>query len=293
MNTTLKHSVDTNLSISGVFSNSHFRRVIDKGESSYIDAKIKKYIGDLNLTTEATRKDVLDAFYDYLLSDYRCEYVYKSLLTKKILFGRHSINTTTQLNEFRVGNSLADLVLINGKAIVYEIKTELDTVERLEDQLTDYRKAFPTVYIVTHHTLAEKYQSLLKYDSIGLLTLSKNLHLSEVKKAESDYTDLDIVTMFKSLRKPEYSSLIKEYFGEIPNVPNMYFFKECLKLALNIDKAEFHKLMSKQLKKRTPKETELLESNLIPAYLSNICLNINPDQGQYERLFHFLNQKIN
>lgn len=292
MSTTLTHSVETNLSISGVFSNSHFKRVINKGESAFIDSKIKKYIGDLKLNNKATRKDVLDLFYNYLLSDYRCEYVYKSLITKNILLGRHSLNTTTQLNEFRVGSSLADLVLINGKAVVYEIKTELDTIERLDDQLADYKKAFPIIYLVTHHSLTDKYQKLLKGSSVGLIALSKNLHLSEVQKAEPDYQGLDIVTMFKTLRKSEFSNLINEYYGYVPDVPNMYFFKECLNLALKIDKSEFYELISKELKKRKLKDIKPFESNLIPDYLSNICLNIDPNKAQYERLFQFLNQKI-
>ena len=38
---------------------------------------------------------------------------------------------------------------LNGKAVVYEIKTELDNLERLESQISDYYKAFDHVAVVT------------------------------------------------------------------------------------------------------------------------------------------------
>lgn len=293
MSTALQNSVDTNLSVSGIFSNSHFKRVVFKGKNKFIDAKIDKYAQFLNLNKGATRKDVLEAFYSYLLSEYRCEYVYKNFITKKILLGRHSLNTSTLLNEFRVGSSLADLVLINGNSVVYEIKTELDTPERLEDQLTDYRKAFTHIYLVTHHSLTEKYISILNDDKVGVIALTDDLTLPEIRKAKSSSLHLDITTMFKSLRKEEYSSVIKTEFGEVPEVPNMYYFKECLKLAKQIKPERFNRLMSTELKKRKPKETTPIQNNILPDFLTNICLTIDPNANQYDRLFQYLNAKIN
>ncbi|MAO65417.1 MAG: hypothetical protein CL666_10495 [Balneola sp.] len=293
MSTALQNSVDTNLSVSGIFSNSHFKRVISKGSSKFIDAKIDKYHQYLELNKGATRKDALEALYSYLLSEYRCEYVYKNFITKKILLGRHSLNTSTLLNEFRVGSSLADLVLINGKSVVYEIKTELDTSERLEDQLADYKKAFTHVYLVTHHSLIDKYLSILKDDSVGVIALTNNFTLSEIREAKEETRYLDITTMFKSLRKEEYSNIIASEFGKVPDVPNMYYFKECLKFAEQIPPKNFHKLMSAELKKRKPKETSPFQNNLLPEYLNSICMAIDPTANQYDRLYQFLNTKIN
>jgi hypothetical protein len=293
MSTALQNSVDTNLSVSGIFSNSHFKRVISNGRSKFIDTKIEKYGPFLGLNKEATRKDALEAFYSYLLSEYRCEYVYKNFITKNILLGRHSLNTSTLLNEFRVGSSLADLVLINGKSVVYEIKTELDTPERLEDQITDYQKAFPYIYLVTHHTLIDKYLSILKDENVGLKALTDKFHLTEIRKAKYNPEYLEITTMFKALRKKEYSNVIKEVFGELPDVPNMYYFKECFELAKQLEPEIFHRLMSEELKKRKPKEIEPIQANLLPKFLSNICLTIDPNANQYDRLFKYLKAKIN
>ena len=49
----------------------------------------------------------------------------------KRLLGIHSVNTTTALTEIPVGRAKPDFILINGKAVVYEIKTELTNIKLL------------------------------------------------------------------------------------------------------------------------------------------------------------------
>ena len=52
-------------------------------------------------------------------------------------------------------------VLINGKAVVYEIKTELDNLERLESQIDDYYKAFEHVAVVTYEKNLKQLKKVL------------------------------------------------------------------------------------------------------------------------------------
>lgn len=40
--------------------------------------------------------------------------------------------------EFNVGASKADLAVFNGTSTVYEIKSEIDSTERLKSQMGDY-----------------------------------------------------------------------------------------------------------------------------------------------------------
>ena len=42
------------------------------------------------------------------------------------------------LTELPVGDSKADFIMINGRGVVYEIKTDLDNLLRLENQIRDY-----------------------------------------------------------------------------------------------------------------------------------------------------------
>ena len=77
-----------------------------------------------------TYANIFEILYDRLKKEYRNEYFYKNTLLNKLLLGVHSTNTTTALAELPIGKAKADFVLINGKAVVYEIKTELDNFER-------------------------------------------------------------------------------------------------------------------------------------------------------------------
>lgn len=287
-----QNSTDISLSISGVFSNSHFKRVLENGYSPYIDKKIEGLQGVLSFGKGESRKKILENMYFYLLKEYRCEYIYKNFITQKILFGRHSLNTSTLINEFRVGSSVADVVLLNGKSTVYEIKTELDNPERLHDQLSDYQKAFTEIYLVVHHSNLDTYMKILTGSHKGLIALNNRNHLSVRKKATLNTKYLDITTMFKSLRKQEYSNIIEKAYGSVPDVPNMFYFKACLKLAKKMGVIEFNKLMGEELKKRKPKEKEIVSSSSIPDYLRNICLALDPNKKEYERLFNYLNQTI-
>lgn len=56
---------------------------------------------------------------------------------------------TISIFELPIGNSRVDMCKVNGHSAAYEIKTDLDTFDRLEGQLRDYFDVFETVYVVT------------------------------------------------------------------------------------------------------------------------------------------------
>src|SRR5690242_16453091 len=75
----------------------------------------------------------------------RHEYIYKAALTQKVLLGTHSLQTACMLTEFRVGKCKADLAILNGTATAYEIKSERDSLARLERQVLTYMDVFAKV----------------------------------------------------------------------------------------------------------------------------------------------------
>jgi hypothetical protein len=78
----------------------------------------------------------------------RNEYVYRAALTKKVLLGKHSLKTASMLTEVRAGECKADLVILNGTATVYEIKSERDTLARLVNQIANYKRVFATINVI-------------------------------------------------------------------------------------------------------------------------------------------------
>ena len=117
---------------------------------------IRKY--SISLDAGATNEKVISDIYQYIGKYYRNEYYYKNTLLNKLIINVHRVKTTTALTEVPIANSKADFVMINGKAVVYEIKTELDTFDRLFSQINDYYKAFDHVCVVTSETQLQTLQ---------------------------------------------------------------------------------------------------------------------------------------
>jgi hypothetical protein len=283
---------DFNRSISRIFTNPLFKQIAQTGDNDYFFSKIKKYDFFLQNESGDKVKNIISHAYDYLSKNYRNEYVYKNTIFNNILLGRHSLRTATMLNEFKIGNSIADIVIINGTSTVYEIKTELDSPEKLLKQIQDYKKVFAKVFLVVHHTLAHKYLPLIQNSTTGLLSLSERLNLTTVKEGIDDYSCLCNDTMMKSLRKQEYSCIVKKHTGAIPRVSNIRFFSECLALAREIDSKLLHDMMLVELRKRKPIASAFLESENLPKELKHICLCINPSKEEYGNLHHFLNLNV-
>ncbi|HRQ29625.1 MAG TPA: hypothetical protein PLU49_06085, partial [Saprospiraceae bacterium] len=100
------------------------------------------------------------------------------------------------------------------------------------------------------------------------------------------------LTIFKTLRKPEYLDIINQYFGYLPDVPNTQIFKECVSLAKQIEVKEFQKVVFQKLKERKLKCPDLLKSEKTPYELKHICYSIDMNKNEYSELFDFLNQTI-
>ena len=139
--------------LSSAFSRSAFVDVLNFNDYTHFDWLFSRY-GSSSCTTYF---DLLKKSYALLSKHYRCEYVYKNELIKLLLkrFGsRHSV----YFSEFRVGNSIADMVMFNGESKAFEIKTEYDTPRRLDKQLDDYKRFFDKCYIVIPESKSEEYK---------------------------------------------------------------------------------------------------------------------------------------
>ena len=274
-----------------MFSTTKFDKLVESGDFSYMNSKVSKY-GINSSKPIRTIRDYLMYAYNSLLNNYRNEYVYKNLIINKILLGKHSLNTTTILNEFKIGKSIADLVLLNGTSKVFEIKTELDSSFRCHSQISDYRKVFENIYLVTHITLVEKYITELE-PYIGIIALTENKTLRIIRESTRHTENLDSETMIKCLRKGEYSNIIKRYFGELPKTTAVNFFSACKDLFAQIPVEALHDMMLVELKKRTIREKEKFKSDdTVPPELKLLLWNLDYDSNNYDKLTNRLNTSI-
>ncbi|CAL2094534.1 sce7726 family protein [Tenacibaculum sp. 190524A02b] len=280
---------------SPVLSNSLFGK-LSKGDGfDYLERRVENYLSSNKNLNLDTYLDFYNHLYLSMVKNYRNEFIYKNEIVNKILLGKYSLNTANALNEFRIGKSIADLVLLNGTSVVFEIKTEYDSPERLLNQIQEYRKSFLNIVIVTHHSVIGKYQKFIrvnKLQCIGLMVLTENHTLKEVQKPIEDSSYLDITYMFKCLRKNEYTSIIKKYFGYIPNVPNTKLFRECLALANKMEEIDFHDFMFKELKKRQIKEKIIVSSREFPVFLKHISLCLDFSKQEINQIYQILTKKL-
>src|SRR5699024_2853297 len=157
-----------------------------KGESS---AFIRSFLNEARITNEQKKRfQTIVSFFDVVfnslcISDIRNEYIYKSALAHDRLLGVHSLNTATMLNEFRVGGSKADVVILNGTSTVYEIKSDRYSLDRLASQLSNYQKVFYHTNVITSEKqVASVLAAVPEY--IGVLCLTKRYQISYVREVK-------------------------------------------------------------------------------------------------------------
>ena len=237
------------IDLSKIFSPTILKELCSTGNSK----KLRKILDELNLLYQVDLKKNLESFfndvYKILLKNYRNEYIYRSIIIKKILLGIHSLNTAHLINECRVGNSKADCVILNGTSTVYEIKTQFDTFSRLHSQLDDYKKAFEYVYIVVPIETLKKLEGYNLDENIGIMVLNKNSTISKTRLAKSNKNYFNKETIFDILRKNEYIEIISKYY-EIPSIPNTKIYTFCKRLFSELDIELIHVELVQKKKKR-------------------------------------------
>ena len=214
------------------------------------------------------------------------EYYYKNTLLNKLLLGVHSPRTTTALTEVPVGNSKADFILINGKAVVYEIKTALDNFDRLDGQIEDYYKAFSRVVVVTSEKNFDDIQQRLRNSPAGICLLTKKGTLS-VRKEPIEYSDmLSKPIMFKILRKNEYEQILLKHFGLLPDVSQFEYYRACQAMFESLPTDVAYQMFVQTLKLRA--KIDVVEYSKIPYELKFLIYFSNYKKSDYAKLCRFL-----
>ncbi len=236
-------------SLARIFSPIVIDSLLDTGKSPHL-SEVAYYSG---LTTKigarTTFRELFEWLYQYLLKNYRSEYIYKNVIANKILLGRHSLNTAHMLTEFRVANCKADVVILNGSSTAYEIKSEYDSLDRLPNQVASYSDVFDRVYVVTSKSQTNKIERDLP-STVGIMVLTPRNTISTIREATSLKDSVKPEIIFDSLTKKEYISIIKRCFGYVPEVPNTYIYRECKNLFSALPPEVAHNEMVLSLSKR-------------------------------------------
>jgi len=251
---------------SRLFSSAVLKELARSGRSPLFARLMKE--AALPLPKKARVRDVFDTAFAFLTkSEFRNEYVYRAALTKRVLLGTHSLQTASMLSEFRVGPCRADVAVLNGTSTVYEIKSERDSLSKLERQVSAYREVFATIYVIAGENHIQAVLKAMPKD-IGVMKLSARYQISCLREATNAPGRTKPLSILDALRTTEAIALLKARGLHVPSVPNTK-----LRAALREEFAKLEPLAAHDEMVRTLKDSRSLLplADLIDELPESLC----------------------
>jgi len=274
-----------------LFSSTVFSELARNGTSPLF-SRLFNQITVEQLLNAKTVGAAFDSAFNFLRTvGLRSDHVYRVALTQKILLGRHSLRTACMLSEFRTGKSRADIVILNGSATAYEIKSERDSLARLESQIADYYTFFPRVCVVCSESKLRSLLTLVPQE-VGILLLSGRHQVTTVREPTDTFDHMRHDTVFDALRSEEIASILNEFKIAIPSVPSTKFRSQIRQRFQSIDVVELHRTVVATLKiSRSLRSRNTLVSNL-PSSLSHLALTMRLRKADHARLINAMSTPV-
>jgi len=202
------------------------------------------------------------------------------------------LNTAAVLSEFRVGECKADLAILNGTSTAYEVKSERDSLARLERQLEAYSKVFARVNVVA----AENHVSAIRAitpDHVGIMVVGRRFQLSIDREATDRTHELSVGAIFDSLRTDEARRILVSLGHSIPEMPNTELSRALRSMFLTMNPYEAHRGMVNVLKITRSQQRlgELLQG--LPGSLHTAALCVPLRKHDHSRLVSAIDTDLN
>lgn len=275
--------------INKIFTVPYFDKMISEDS---VPESFSKCVKRYTKTENATIGEVISDIYHFMDCKYRNEYYYKNTILNQLLIKKHDLYNTAALTELPVGNSKADFIMINGRGVVYEIKTDLDNLLRLENQIKDYYKVFSYVYVVVGNKQLLHAKEFLKDQKVGIYELTSSGKLICRKKAFCNKENLSYEAMCQVLRKAEFESILLKHFHKLPEVNSFQYYRECQKWLKRVNIITLQKDVMKCLKSRTLMLVENKFEEKVPYELRFYAYFSKKINSDYQELDTFWNERM-
>lgn len=200
-------------------------------------------------------KEMFDGLYRHMKENYRCEYFYKNQIVNQLLIEKHSDNSAVLLSEFAVGTKVADIVIVNGQSSAYEIKTELDNFDRLNEQLSTYVQVFDKVNVVTYRSALKQISEKI-LDSVGIIVLNESGRLLTKRLARCNSGSFNKSLAANCLRQNEIVSAFSDLNGFVPEIGSAKIGRYCRDWFSSLDNMSAQKIFRNCLKQRKPSKLQ-------------------------------------
>lgn len=267
-----------------LFSAAVFREMAKKGRSGLF-CRLCEESGVIDrVRPYATVGDAFESAFEILkVVGHRDEYIYRTAISQKILMGTHSLRTASMLNEFRAGSSKADLVILNGTATVYEIKSERDSLARLATQVENYKRVFAKVNVIASEMHLNGILETVP-DDVGVMCLSKRYQITTIREAIDRPARICPVTVFESLRIAESIEILEAMGVMVPEVPNTQRHAMLRELFSTLEPVTLHMEMVRTLKRSRNLAPLGDLVDRLPKSLQAIALSVSVRRSDHSRL---------
>jgi hypothetical protein len=290
--TNIHHTIFSESEIAAIarlFSAAVVRELATQGHSKLL-ARLLPQTGLLGCVhSETTLREVFESAFGVLRRpSYRHEYVYKTALTQKVLLGTHSLKSATMLTEFRVGNCKADVVILNGTSVAYEVKSERDSLARLKQQLAAYLQVFDQVNVLVGENHLDATLAAVP-EQVGVLVLSARFQLSTIRVARSNADRLVPTKIFECLQRREAELVLQRCGRTVPVLPNTQMHGALKTEFAQLNAAETHRASVEVLKKTRSSVTFGKQLELLPPSLAASILSMRMRQCDRVQLARTMN----
>ena len=267
------------------FGRSVYADILRWGDSETLSLLCRKH----KHSDDVTFMDCLQRFYSSMKLNYRCEYIFKNEIIAE-LRRRYANRRSLVVNEFHVGNSIADLAFFNGESRAYEIKTGFDSPRRLEGQMNDYKRVFDKCYLVVEQSEADGW---MNYDEdMGVIAFCHGprgkITMEEVRAAKTN-EHIDVDVLMTCLRAEEYEHIAEHYAEARLSECKYKHFEECKAVLKGMDAKRLHDAFLETIEERKS-SFDLLEQT--PRELYQICMSMHLSGKQLDLITNSLNNKI-
>jgi hypothetical protein len=224
-------------------------------------------------------------------SGLRDEYIYKAALTHRVLMGKHSLRTACMLTEFRAGDCKADVAILNGTSTVYEIKSERDSLSRLERQIENYRKVFASVFVIAGENHVETVLKATPSD-VGVMSLDRRYYTFMRREAKNDPGRTCPLTVFEALRTHEAKAVLLDLGLTVPDFPNTLLRNELRCRFERLSPEQVHAATLRTLKKTRDLKPLVGLVDRLPDSLYAAALSVPLRKSDHDRLVGAVNTPV-
>lgn len=222
--------------------------------------------------------------YQRLVGAYRCEHVYKTAVIQHALATEPTANAMTGLPVFL---SIADVVVAGNAASAFEIKTDLDSLARLELQLFSYSRCFEYVHVVTSGAKASRVIDELP-DHVGVLAVDDSVTLSAVRPAVGGYSRIDTTSLFRVLRQGERLAVLERQLGYSADVPSGRLYRRTAELFACLSTETAYTEFVTELRNRDARQRIASAEAGLPPSLIAAAAGLTLSAVAWRRLGHLL-----